>query len=158
MIINLCYALCGVLLTYCLRRGEAVFDALVRGYDLWRSDVAWLRHHASMWFTSHWSAFVGRDWIMESGETFAAWWSVTEVDRRKRAHVGRHRFENSTWRRHWAQYDTQWWPTLATSGDSWVVEPNMLPRICTRDLWTIWCKPTICLRDLYIHSRTYELV
>lgn len=45
-------------------------------------------------------------------------WAAAEVAERKRAHVGRHRFDEATWRNRWASYTTQWWPTLATTGDA----------------------------------------
>lgn len=63
-------------------------------------------------------AWLLRGAILESFDVFAMWWASTSVAERKRTHVGRHRFDEETWRHRWAAYDTQWWPTCESSGNA----------------------------------------
>lgn len=59
---------------------------------------------------------IGRLWVLDPD--FETWWAMSSDVERRRAHVGRHRAEGERWRNRWAEYDTQWWPTLEVSGDA----------------------------------------
>lgn len=65
-----------------------------------------------------------QNWLHESDESFAMWWSDTMSAERKRLETtkGRHRYDvlslDESWRTRWAKYDTQWWPTVATDGNA----------------------------------------
>lgn len=69
--------------------------------------------------------------VLESRESFETWWAEQAVNERRRAHRGRH--ERATmpidWKTRWASYPTQWWPTLATSGDAASVLTNIVPEV-----------------------------
>lgn len=144
----------GVLFNAYLREDVArAVDDAARAFfrfltDLPRRSVRWLRDRSLL--DDH------RNWIVEPPELFAAWWRETEVSRRRRFYVARHArdrlYDSGEWRAVWAAHPTQAWPTLATTGNAWDVVPQLRPMICTSELWTIHVKPTICVRDLRIHS------
>lgn len=77
-----------------------------------------------------------RSWPLEPEDTFRSWWRDSSVNERKRAYVGRHRYDQMVteygWRVRWAEYETQWWPTLDVSGDAFDLIPI---RAFTRDEW-----------------------
>ena len=72
-------------------------------------------------------------WVMSSlcDPGFAEWWEESWSSERKRMYHGRRRYEEvsrrTEWRQRWAEYDTQGWPTLSTSGDAWVLVPTLTP-------------------------------
>lgn len=109
------------------------------------------------WWSRFWDPIVVWWWkkvnefsVLESDETFARWWSDYWVDDRKRRHHGQHRVnevDDVKWREEWAKYDTQWWPTLSTTGDAWDIEAlDVRPMICTTgwDDTLIERRPMIC--------------
>ncbi len=50
-------------------------------------------------------------WLFGDDREFTTWWESTETARRKRSYRGRHCDDG---RPRWVEYDTAWWPTLAT--------------------------------------------
>jgi hypothetical protein len=60
---------------------------------------------------------------------FTEWWEESWTNERKRTYHGRRRYEEvsqrTEWRNRWAEYDTQNWPTLATSGNAWDLVPTL---------------------------------
>lgn len=144
---------------YCLgANAAAIDDAFLDGVAAVRAWPGRLTH----WVDARWARLLTdlderlRSYVLESERSFGAWWRETEVNRRRRLHVGRHArarlYDTDEWRIRWASFQTQAWPTSATTGNAWDVVPGLRPMICTRDLWTIQSKPTICVRDLRIHS------
>lgn len=73
--------------------------------------------------------FVAKMAIIEDRDTFNRWWSEKAENDRRREYVGRRRHSGDTceWRAHWAKHPTQWWPTLATSGDAVDIITNIVP-------------------------------
>jgi len=81
---------------------------------------------------NRWRRFISRMSIIESHESFVSWWRVSADDERRRAYVGRRRRrveDDANWRRKWARYPTQWWPTLSTTGDAADVLRHIVPEL-----------------------------
>ena len=72
-------------------------------------------------------------WVMSPTMStgFNEWWEETWINERKRTYHGRRRYDEvsrrTEWRSRWAEYDTQNWPTLATSGNAWDLVPTLSP-------------------------------
>lgn len=87
-------------------------------------------------------------WIVGSDKEFAEWWEETWTNERKRQYHGRRRLEEHepAWRKRWSEYDTQSWPTLATSNFELLTQ-------LSEPLEADWAKPMICFTtfnlDLY---------
>lgn len=70
-------------------------------------------------------------WVMSSitDPGFTEWWEQTCTNERKRTYHGRRRYEEVSkrreWRERWAEWNTQPWPTLSTSGHAWHLVPTM---------------------------------
>ncbi len=69
--------------------------------------------------------------IIESQSSFAAWWAEQAENERRLAYRSRHQRTAmpTGWRVRWASYPTQWWPTLATSGDAAQVVRHIVPEV-----------------------------
>lgn len=89
-----------------------------------------------------WQETKNRFLLAESDEAFARWWEDTWATAWPTAQRGRHRREDrwdtDEWRMEWAKYDTQRWPTLATTGNAWDIRANAVV-ICTSML-PVWPK------------------
>lgn len=68
------------------------------------------------------------DFVIERQDSFAGWWASTADAERRRQYHGRRRLAEREW---WAKWPTQWWPTLATSGNAWDVLDQSLLNECT---------------------------
>lgn len=69
--------------------------------------------------------------IIESQSSFAAWWAEQAENERRLAYRSRHQHATMPidWKIRWASYPTQWWPTLATSGDAAQVVRHIIPEV-----------------------------
>lgn len=67
--------------------------------------------------------------IIEDSESLGLWWAKTELQTKRRAYKPKHYrkdlLETGDYRLYWASYDTQAWPTLATTGNAW--DPELVP-------------------------------
>lgn len=70
---------------------------------------------------------ISRFSILEPVEAFDDWWAATATATRKR--VEYHARHALTMPR-FTDYPTQWWPTLATSGNAWDIYDNAIARVC----------------------------
>jgi hypothetical protein len=121
--------------------GASLSDVPPEDMPLHTNDVSmlmrprWLPAICYVW----WLKTLNRITITESDEAFAKWWEDVWVSDRKRIHHGRHRLserDDELWRTEWAEYDTQRWPTLSTTGNAWDVIANEIV-ICRSTLRNI---------------------
>lgn len=110
--------------------GAALLDVPPVDAPLHTSEYVERPRWVPAWLYERYLDAVNRISVLESDEAFARWWEDTWVDDRKRCHSGRHRrdalCDTNEWRMNWAEYDTQRWPTLSTTGHAWDVEAQMI--------------------------------